>query len=64
MCHGGGAAHSTAQILNPRINLSMKRLSLLLALGIRVPLDSHAQFGDFLKNVAADAARQAVAGEV
>lgn len=42
----------------------MKRLSLLLALSAGVSLDSHAQFGDFLKNVAADAARQAVAGQV
>ncbi len=42
----------------------MKRFSLLLLLGAGVSLDSHAQFGDFLKHVAGDAARQAVAGQV
>ncbi len=42
----------------------MKRLSLLLALSAGVSLDSHAQFGDFLKNVAADAARQAAATQL
>lgn len=42
----------------------MKRLFLLLALSACVIQPSHAQFGDFLKSVAADAARNAAAGQV
>ncbi|VXB68859.1 hypothetical protein [Massilia sp. 9I] len=42
----------------------MKRFALLLVLSAGVSLDSHAQFGDFLKSVASDAARQVVSGQV
>jgi len=42
----------------------MKRFFLLLALCAGMIKPSHAQFGDFLKSVAADAARNAAAGQV